>query len=111
MAGAARAAALRSGAGIADLGTERAVVVCREARLDLRLRRYVERRYKSCADDVSFTPKPGDLCWETDNAFLSLHGRSVELVRNDATGAWHPARRRRVAGRTPLQRGQRRPAR
>ncbi len=51
---------------------------------------FVERRYKSCADDVSFTPKPGDLCWETDNAFLSLGGKSVELVRDDSTGQWHP---------------------
>ncbi len=51
---------------------------------------FVERRYKSCADDVSFTPKPGDLCWETDNAFLNLRGKSIELVRDDATGQWHP---------------------
>jgi RHS repeat-associated protein len=51
---------------------------------------FIERRYKSCADDVTFTPKPYDLCWETDNAFMSLGGRSVELVRDTATGAWHP---------------------
>jgi hypothetical protein len=25
----------------------------------------IERRYKSCGDDVTFTPKPYDLCWET----------------------------------------------
>jgi len=51
---------------------------------------YVERRYKSCSDDVSFTPKPYDLCWETDNAVLSLGGRTVELVNDATTGVWHP---------------------
>ena len=49
---------------------------------------FIERRYKSCADDVSFTPKPYDQCWETDNAFMSTGGRSVELVKDDSTGAW-----------------------
>src|SRR5262249_54549199 len=51
---------------------------------------YIERRYKSCADDVSTTPKPQDLCWETDNAYLTLGNKAVELVRDDATGEWHP---------------------
>ncbi|MCW3815593.1 hypothetical protein ONA91_14125 [Micromonospora sp. DR5-3] len=51
---------------------------------------FIERRYGSCSDDVSFSPKPYDLCWETDNAFLSLGGRTVELVKDDTTGAWHP---------------------
>ncbi|WP_148086541.1 RHS repeat-associated core domain-containing protein [Micromonospora sp. HM5-17] len=51
---------------------------------------YIERRYKSCSDDVSFSPKPYDLCWDSDNAFLALNGRSVELIRDTATGTWRP---------------------
>ncbi|MEO3746487.1 RHS repeat-associated core domain-containing protein [Plantactinospora sp. B5E13] len=51
---------------------------------------FVERRYKSCSDDVTSTPKPYDLCWETDNAFLSMNGQTVELVKDATTGAWHP---------------------
>jgi RHS repeat-associated protein len=50
----------------------------------------IERRYKACSDDVSFTPKPYDLCWETDNAFLTMGGKTEELVKDDTTGAWHP---------------------
>ncbi len=49
---------------------------------------YVERQYKSCADDV--TPKTGDLCWGTENATLVLGGRSTKLVKDSATGAWRP---------------------
>src|SRR5262249_6816035 len=55
---------------------------------------YVERRYKACADDLgggaNNTVKTGDLCWGTDNAVLSLGRRAVELVRDGATGVWHP---------------------
>ncbi|GAA4672387.1 hypothetical protein Prum_075750 [Phytohabitans rumicis] len=49
---------------------------------------FVERRYKSCSDDVSTTPKPYDLCWETDNAFLNLGDKTTELVKDATTGAW-----------------------
>ncbi|WP_350275876.1 RHS repeat-associated core domain-containing protein [Kribbella sp. HUAS MG21] len=49
---------------------------------------FVERRYTSCADEVKTTPKPQDLCWETDNAYLVLGGTASELVRDDATGVW-----------------------
>ncbi|MER7246937.1 RHS repeat-associated core domain-containing protein [Kribbella sp. NPDC000426] len=49
---------------------------------------FVERRYTSCADEVTTTPKPQDLCWETDNAYLVLGGTASELVRDDATGTW-----------------------
>ncbi|MEO3816631.1 RHS repeat-associated core domain-containing protein [Plantactinospora sp. B24E8] len=49
---------------------------------------FIERRYKSCSDDVTTTPKPYDLCWETDNAFLNTGGRTVELVRDAASGTW-----------------------
>jgi RHS repeat-associated protein len=55
---------------------------------------YIERRYKACADDMGGTAnnstKTGDECWGTDNAMLSLHGTGGEMVRDDATGAWHP---------------------
>ncbi|MEJ3750925.1 RHS repeat-associated core domain-containing protein [Actinomycetes bacterium KLBMP 9797] len=51
---------------------------------------FVERRYKSCSDEVTTTPKPYDLCWETDNAFVSLGDKTVELVKDDTTGAWRP---------------------
>jgi RHS repeat-associated protein len=43
----------------------------------------VERSYKPCADDLGGNngqTKTGDLCWETDNATLSLGGSSGELV-------------------------------
>jgi hypothetical protein len=30
----------------------------------------------------------GDLCWRTDNAFLSLNGGGGELIRDDDTGEW-----------------------
>ncbi len=50
---------------------------------------YIERSYRSCTDDTAGgTPKTGDLCWGTDNATLSLGGRSTELVRDDGTGMW-----------------------
>ncbi|GIG88595.1 RHS repeat-associated core domain-containing protein [Plantactinospora endophytica] len=49
---------------------------------------FIERRYKSCSDEVTSTPKPHDLCWETDNAFLSTGGRTVELVLDATTGTW-----------------------
>ena len=49
---------------------------------------FVERRYTSCSDEISTTPKPQDLCWETDNAYLVLGGTASELVRDDATGTW-----------------------
>ncbi|GAA2521109.1 RHS repeat-associated core domain-containing protein [Winogradskya humida] len=44
---------------------------------------YVERRYKSCADDGH--KEVGDLCWAYDNAVLSLNGKSSELVRSGDT--------------------------
>ncbi|MEU0271214.1 RHS repeat-associated core domain-containing protein [Streptomyces sp. NPDC006307] len=44
---------------------------------------FIERRYKPCNDDMTGgtnTTKVGDLCWFTDNATLSLGGKSTELV-------------------------------
>ena len=48
----------------------------------------IQRRYGACAQDGH--PAIGDLCWKTDNAVLSLGGRSVPLYRA-ANGLWHPA--------------------
>ncbi|KAA9381611.1 hypothetical protein F5972_01920 [Microbispora cellulosiformans] len=48
---------------------------------------FVERRYKSCADD-GVTPKTGDQCWAYDNATVTLGGKASELIRDDATGVW-----------------------
>uniref|UniRef100_UPI001F18B7F5 polymorphic toxin-type HINT domain-containing protein n=1 Tax=Streptomyces sp. NRRL S-325 TaxID=1463899 RepID=UPI001F18B7F5 len=54
---------------------------------------YIERRYKPCNDDKdggTNTTKVGDLCWFTNNATMSLGGKSTELVYDKAEG-WHPA--------------------
>ncbi|WEH27490.1 polymorphic toxin-type HINT domain-containing protein [Streptomyces sp. AM 3-1-1] len=44
----------------------------------------IERRYKPCADDGEKKNadgnRPGDLCWDYDNAFLSFNGKGGELV-------------------------------
>ncbi|NBM18084.1 polymorphic toxin-type HINT domain-containing protein [Streptomyces sp. GC420] len=48
---------------------------------------YIERRYKSCADDGvenSDGMKPGDSCWGYDNAFISFNGKGGELVPDGA---------------------------
>ncbi|MFB6622110.1 RHS repeat-associated core domain-containing protein [Streptomyces sp. NPDC056374] len=53
---------------------------------------YIERRYKSCEDDKvdgSNHTKVGDQCWYSNNATLSLGGKTTELVL-DATKGWHP---------------------
>jgi RHS repeat-associated protein len=44
---------------------------------------FIERRYKSCADDGVENAdgnKPGDMCWDSDNAYLTFNGRGGELV-------------------------------
>jgi hypothetical protein len=55
---------------------------------------YIERRYKACSDDMgnggNNTTKTYDQCWGNYNATMSLGGGGGELVRDDATGAWHP---------------------
>ncbi len=54
---------------------------------------YIERSYKSCAKDLGGNngqTKTGDQCWATDNATLSLGGRSGPLVKDQNTGVWHP---------------------
>ncbi|GAA3315762.1 SpvB/TcaC N-terminal domain-containing protein [Nonomuraea dietziae] len=50
---------------------------------------YIERRYKSCMIDGK---KTGDLCWDQDNATLSLGGSAVELVKDATTKQWRPKR-------------------
>ncbi|NXY96974.1 ricin-type beta-trefoil lectin domain protein [Streptomyces sp. BR123] len=63
---------------------------------------FIERRYRTCSDDLKATPsqpnndnatdkKKGDLCWAGDNMVMSLGGNSTELVRDAATGQWVPA--------------------
>ncbi|WP_432091673.1 polymorphic toxin-type HINT domain-containing protein [Streptomyces sp. NRRL F-5630] len=58
---------------------------------------HIERRYRSCSDDTkklnAGTPnntaksdKTGDLCWVSDNAVMSLNGKSTELVKVGADG-------------------------
>lgn len=44
---------------------------------------YIERRYKACADDGEKRAdgnKPGDQCWDYDNAFITFNGKGGELV-------------------------------
>ncbi|WP_336204276.1 RHS repeat domain-containing protein [Nonomuraea sp. LPB2021202275-12-8] len=50
---------------------------------------YIERRYKSCMLDGK---KTGDLCWDQENATLSLGGSAVELVKDATTKQWRPKR-------------------
>ncbi|MFG3419142.1 polymorphic toxin-type HINT domain-containing protein [Micromonospora sp. NPDC048063] len=55
---------------------------------------FIERRYVPCFDDTANgatnNDQVGDQCWGTDNAVLSLNGRSTELVKDTATGVWRP---------------------
>lgn len=55
---------------------------------------FIERRYRSCAQDMdgadhNNSTKTGDLCWETDNATMSLSGRGGELIYDSGDGFWH----------------------
>ncbi|MEJ8640206.1 hypothetical protein [Streptomyces sp. MS2.AVA.5] len=53
---------------------------------------FIERRYKSCEADKTGgtnTTKAFDQCWYSNNATLSLGGKSTELVY-DASKGWHP---------------------
>ncbi|MFC0429724.1 RHS repeat-associated core domain-containing protein [Kutzneria buriramensis] len=54
---------------------------------------YIERKFSSCATDLGGNngqTKTGDQCWGTDNATFALGDRSGQLVKDAATGAWHP---------------------
>ncbi|WP_343243287.1 hypothetical protein, partial [Streptomyces sp. SID12501] len=59
---------------------------------------FIERRYRSCADDLKANPakpnndnatdkKKGDLCWSGDNVVMSMGGSTIELVHDATTGA------------------------
>ncbi|MFJ9083830.1 polymorphic toxin-type HINT domain-containing protein [Streptomyces sp. NPDC102384] len=44
---------------------------------------FIERRYKSCSDNGEENAdgnKPGDMCWDSDNAYLTFNGKGGELV-------------------------------
>ncbi|MFY1637846.1 RHS repeat-associated core domain-containing protein [Solwaraspora sp. WMMB335] len=54
---------------------------------------FIERRYVPCAEDrkvagANNTQDSGDQCWRSDNATMSLNGRSTELVFQTGKG-WH----------------------
>jgi RHS repeat-associated protein len=53
---------------------------------------FVERTYGSCQTDLGGDPKnnPGDLCWKSDNATLSLNGSQTMLIRDDTSEVWKP---------------------
>ncbi|WKV71078.1 polymorphic toxin-type HINT domain-containing protein [Streptomyces sp. PCS3-D2] len=63
---------------------------------------YIERRFRSCSDDLkehngkpnndnATDKKKGDLCWAGDNVVMSLAGSTTELVHDAATGKWVPS--------------------
>lgn len=63
---------------------------------------YIERRYRSCSDDLKAGPakpnndnttdkKKSDLCWAGDNVVMSMGGSTTELVHDTTTGNWIPA--------------------
>ncbi|OZD47326.1 hypothetical protein CH252_20795 [Rhodococcus sp. 06-1477-1B] len=52
---------------------------------------FIERKYVPCAVDDGASgavTTSGDLCWKSDNATLSMAGRSGALVRDSGSGAW-----------------------
>ena len=54
---------------------------------------FIERTYRTCADDTSLptASQTQDLCWAGQIVTMNLGGVSTPLVRDDATGTWHPA--------------------
>ncbi|MEO6701731.1 MAG: type IV secretion protein Rhs, partial [Jatrophihabitantaceae bacterium] len=54
---------------------------------------YIERTYETCAD-LSTQGSPSytqDQCWAGQVVTMNLGGATTALVRDDTTGAWHPA--------------------
>ena len=52
---------------------------------------YVERGYQSCGQNPAGSTKTGDTCWSDNNTLtLSLAGQTNALIRDDATGEYHP---------------------
>ncbi|MGW0939781.1 RHS repeat-associated core domain-containing protein [Streptomyces sp. NPDC002666] len=70
---------------------------------------YIERVYASCENDKqggNNTAKVGDVCWKSQNATLSLNGKSNQLVWDSAKNTWKLAdddgsRVERVLGSAP----------
>ncbi|MEW2291380.1 RHS repeat-associated core domain-containing protein [Streptomyces sp. NPDC006743] len=55
---------------------------------------YIERTYAPCENDKkggNNTEKVGDLCWKSQNATMSLNGRSTPLVWDAGKNVWKPA--------------------
>ncbi|MDQ2958494.1 MAG: type IV secretion protein Rhs, partial [Actinomycetota bacterium] len=54
---------------------------------------YIERTYRTCSDSAnSGDPSDtGDKCWAGQVVTMNLGGTTTALVRDDSTGAWHPA--------------------
>ncbi|MEO7260289.1 MAG: RHS repeat-associated core domain-containing protein [Jatrophihabitantaceae bacterium] len=53
---------------------------------------YIERTYRTCSDSTTAgSPSDtGDKCWAGNVLTMNLGGSTTALVRDDATGAWHP---------------------
>lgn len=47
---------------------------------------FIERQYRACAEDGHSAW--GDLCWFTENATISLNGRTSELIKDVDSGEW-----------------------
>ncbi|WP_326555231.1 RHS repeat domain-containing protein [Micromonospora sp. NBC_01813] len=62
---------------------------------DLRAGGYIERAYRSCADDLEnpayHTQANGDLCWRLPNLRLVWGGKSTEVVQDPDNGRWRLA--------------------
>jgi RHS repeat-associated protein len=57
---------------------------------------FVERRYITCSDDGALRNLL-DLCWQSDNAVLSLNGHAAELIPMDKTAGPTAAKEWRMA--------------
>ncbi|MFF4599827.1 RHS repeat-associated core domain-containing protein [Amycolatopsis sp. NPDC001319] len=52
---------------------------------------YVERSYQSCHENPAGPTRTWDNCWSANNTLiLSLNGQTVPLIKDDATGTYHP---------------------
>ena len=52
---------------------------------------FIERSYQSCDQNPAGSTKTEDQCWSDSNTLtLSLAGKSSILIKDDASGAWHP---------------------
>jgi RHS repeat-associated protein len=53
---------------------------------------YIERSYQSCHQNPSGTTQTWDNCWSSSNQLtVSLNGTTSTLIKDDKTGAYHPA--------------------